>query len=160
MELDVGELRHPVDGQEHDQLAVGMTQFTTVDVDVADLIGLEPLAALLCLLDWKPGDAMALQAAVQGAAAEIGDGVLQAGAAESSAGTQPRWLPRPASAPCSSASSDPWARRRSSSACAICAPSSRSGRSGRQGRGRSLSTLGARLEYAASCGRCREERLP
>src|SRR5277367_7065328 len=78
MELDVGELRDPIDSQEHDQLAVGMTQFTTVDVDVADLIGLEPLAALLCLLDWKPGDAMALQAAVQGAAAEIGDGVLQA----------------------------------------------------------------------------------
>ena len=78
MELDVGELRHPIDGQEHDQFAVGVTQFTTVDVDVADLVGLEPLAALLCLLDWKPGDAMALQAAVQGAAAEIGYGVLQA----------------------------------------------------------------------------------
>jgi hypothetical protein len=45
---------------------------------IADLVGLEPLAALLCLLEWKPGDAMTLQAAVQGAAAEIGDGVLQA----------------------------------------------------------------------------------
>jgi hypothetical protein len=72
MELDVGELREPVDGQEHDQLAVGMTQFTTVDVDVADLVGLESLAALLCLLDWQPGDAVALQATMQGAAAEIG----------------------------------------------------------------------------------------
>ncbi len=78
MELDVGELRDPVDGQEHDQLAVGVTQFATVDVDVADLVGLEPLAVLLCLLRRKPGDAMALQAPVQGAAAEIGDGVLQA----------------------------------------------------------------------------------
>ena len=38
MELDVGELRDPVDGQEHDQLAVGVTQFATVDVDVADLV--------------------------------------------------------------------------------------------------------------------------
>jgi hypothetical protein len=77
MELDVGELRRPIDGQEHDQLAIGVTQFATVDVDVADLAGLEPLAALLCFLDWKPGDAVALQAAVQGAAAEIGDGVLR-----------------------------------------------------------------------------------
>src|SRR5271169_6407734 len=78
MELDVGELRDPIDGQEHDKLAVGMTQFTTVDVDVADLIGLEPLAVLLCLLDGKPGDAMALKAAVQRAGAEIGDSGLQA----------------------------------------------------------------------------------
>ena len=52
--------------------------FRSVDVDVADLVGLEPLAVLLCLLRRKPGDAMALQAPVQGAAAEIGDGVLQA----------------------------------------------------------------------------------
>jgi hypothetical protein len=44
-----------------------MTQFTTVDVDVADLVGLEPLAAVLCLLDWKAGGATALRA---GAAAE------------------------------------------------------------------------------------------
>src|ERR1700722_12789645 len=136
--------------------AVGVTQFATVDVDVADLVGLEPLAVLLCLLRRKPGDAMALKAAVQGAAAEIGrrptgNQAHRPGAAESSAGTLPRRLPRPASAPCSSASSDPWARPPSWSACAICAPSSRSGRSGRQGRGRCLSTLGARLEYAASC---------
>jgi hypothetical protein len=49
-----------------------MTQFTTVDVDVADLVSLEPLAALLCLLDWKPGDAMALQAAVQALRLRLG----------------------------------------------------------------------------------------
>ena len=48
--------------------------------------------------------------------------------------------------------------------CALLVPfvrlSSRSGRSGRQGPGCSLSTLGTRLDDAASCGRCREERLP
>ena len=77
MELDVGELRDAVDGQEHDQLAVGVTQLAAVDVDVADLVGLEPLALLLVLRP-AAGDAMALEAAVQGAAAEVGDGVLQA----------------------------------------------------------------------------------
>ena len=51
-------------------------------------------------------------------------------------------------------------RRPSWSACATCAPSSGSVRDGRQGPGCSLSTLGTRLEYAASCGRCREERFP
>ena len=50
VELDVGELRDPVDGQEHDELAVGVAQLAAVDVDVADLVGLEPLA----LSPWSP----------------------------------------------------------------------------------------------------------
>ena len=158
MELDVGELRDPVDGQEHDQLAVGVTQFATVDVDVADLVGLEPLAVLLCLLRRKPGDAMALQAPVQGAAAEIGDGVLQA--TKHIVQGQQSLLPERyhdgflgrRQHRALRRLRDPWARPPSWSACAICTPSSRSGPSGRQGRGRCLSTLGARLEYAASCG--------
>jgi hypothetical protein len=69
VELDVGELRDPIDGQEHDQLAVGVAEFAAVDVDVADLVGLEPLALLLGLLDRQSGDAMTLEAAMQGAAA-------------------------------------------------------------------------------------------
>ena len=36
VELDVGELRGPVDRQEHDQLAVGVAHLAAVDVDVAD----------------------------------------------------------------------------------------------------------------------------
>jgi hypothetical protein len=72
VELDVGELRNPVDRQEHDQLAVGVAQLAAVDVDVADLVGVEPLALLGGLLDRQPGDAVALQAAVQGAAARLG----------------------------------------------------------------------------------------
>ena len=39
VELDVGEFRDPVDRQEHDELAVGVSQFAAVDVDVADLVG-------------------------------------------------------------------------------------------------------------------------
>lgn len=55
-----------------------MAQFAAVDVDVADLVGLEPLALLGRLLDRQAGDAVALEAAMQGAAAEVGDGVFQA----------------------------------------------------------------------------------
>jgi len=51
VELDVGELGDPVDRQEHDQLAVGVAQLAAVDMDVADLVGLEPLALLSGLLD-------------------------------------------------------------------------------------------------------------
>ena len=35
-ELDVGKLRHAVDGQEHVQLALNQTQLADVDVDIAD----------------------------------------------------------------------------------------------------------------------------
>lgn len=47
-------------------------------MDVADLVGLEPFALRLGLIDRQPGDAVALEAAMQGAAAEVGDSVLQA----------------------------------------------------------------------------------
>ena len=33
---DVGELGDPVDGEEHEELAVGQAQFADVDMDVAD----------------------------------------------------------------------------------------------------------------------------
>ena len=36
MELDVGELEHPVDGEEHVQLAIRMTQLAAVDMDITD----------------------------------------------------------------------------------------------------------------------------
>ena len=78
VELDIGELRDPVDRQEHDEPAVGMSQLAAVEVDVADLIGLEPLALGLGLFDRQPGDAVALEAALQGAPAEVGDGIPQA----------------------------------------------------------------------------------
>ena len=73
---------------------------------------------------------------------------------------RPRWLRRPASGLCSWAPSDPLAHRPSPPARAIWRLSSGSVRTRRQGSGYSLSKLGARLEYAVLCGRCREERLP
>jgi hypothetical protein len=44
--------------------------------------------------------------------------------------------------------------------CATLGLPSDLARSGRQGSGCFLATLGVRFEHAASCGRCREERLP
>ena len=44
VEFDVGEFRDPVDRQEHDQLAVGVSQFAAVDVDIADPVALELVA--------------------------------------------------------------------------------------------------------------------
>jgi len=44
VELDMGELRHAVDGQDHVRLALGGAELGAVDVDVADLGFLERLA--------------------------------------------------------------------------------------------------------------------
>lgn len=78
VELDVGELGDPVDSQEHDELAIGVAEFSTVDVDIADLVSLEPFALLVAVFDRQPGDAMALKATVKRTPAEMGDGILQA----------------------------------------------------------------------------------
>jgi len=48
-----------------------------VDVHVADLAGLEPFALVVCLGQGPPEDVVPLEAAVEGAAAEVGDGVPQ-----------------------------------------------------------------------------------
>jgi hypothetical protein len=40
VELDIGELGHPIDGQ----LAIGVAQLAAVNVDIADFVGLKPLA--------------------------------------------------------------------------------------------------------------------
>ena len=76
MELDVGELRDAIDGEEHHEPAIGVTQLAAVDVNAVDFVGLEAFALLGRLLDRQPGDAVALEAAVQGAAAEMGDALL------------------------------------------------------------------------------------
>ena len=47
-------------------------------MDVADLVGLEPFALRLGLVDRQPGDTVALEAAMQRATAEVWDGVPQA----------------------------------------------------------------------------------
>jgi len=54
VELDIGELRDPISRQEHDQLILGVAQLAAVDVDVADLVSLEPLALLGGFFDRQP----------------------------------------------------------------------------------------------------------
>ena len=43
VELDVGELRDPVDSEEHDEFAIRVREFCTVDVDIANVVSFEPL---------------------------------------------------------------------------------------------------------------------
>jgi len=78
-EGDVDELRDAVDRQGHEQLARGQAELAEVDVDVADR-GLREVLALgsLLLIPRQAGDAVTHQAAVQGAAAELGDRLAQA----------------------------------------------------------------------------------
>ena len=112
----------PVHRQEHDQLLVGVSQFAAVDVDIADLVALEPIALVAGLFLRKPGDPMPLEATVERVPAEVGvwhpsgSPARRPAATASSGGTLPRWLPRLASAPCSSEPSAPSAHRPSWSA--------------------------------------------
>jgi hypothetical protein len=66
---DVDELRDAVDGEEHEELAFGQAQLADIGVDIADpgLGEALPLGGLLLTLR-QAGDAVPLQAAVQGAA--------------------------------------------------------------------------------------------
>jgi hypothetical protein len=78
-EGDVDELRRPVDGEEHVELAFGQAQLAGVDVDVADRgLGEAPALAGLLRVARQAGDAVPLQAAVERAAAERRDGLAQA----------------------------------------------------------------------------------
>jgi hypothetical protein len=77
VELDVGELRDAVDGQEHDEFAVGVSKFTAVDVDVSNIVSFEQLALFRGLARRQARDAMALEATMQGASAQVWDGVFQ-----------------------------------------------------------------------------------
>jgi hypothetical protein len=79
VEGDVGELGHPVDRQEHEEPAFAEAQLADVDVDVADR-GLGEASALggLLRVSRQAGDAVAPQAAVQGAPGQPRDGLAQA----------------------------------------------------------------------------------
>ncbi len=109
---------------------------------------------------------MTLEAAMQGAAGKLRDGVAKAthNVIERQEGAAPELdddrLLQPLTAPCCGAGSAPSRRRRWFAGRATWRRYSGSGRIGRQGRGCSLATLGARLEHAALFGRCREELLP
>ncbi len=78
-ELDVGELRHAIDGEEHVQLALGKAQLADVDVDIADC-GVGELASFRWLVRvvGQAGDAVAFEASMQAGACQLRDGVAQA----------------------------------------------------------------------------------
>jgi hypothetical protein len=69
VELDVSELGDAVDGEEEDEFAIRVREFCTVDMDIADVIGFEPLALFCGLGGRETRNAMALKATVQGASA-------------------------------------------------------------------------------------------
>ena len=65
VKLDIGEFRDAIDGEEHDQLAVGMAQFAAVDVDITDCCLCEPAALRRRLACQQPGAPMAFETAMQ-----------------------------------------------------------------------------------------------
>ncbi len=78
-EGDVGELGHPVDRQEHEELALRQAQLADVDVHVTDPGFREALApGGSLLIAGQARDAVPLKASVQGAARELGDRLAQA----------------------------------------------------------------------------------
>jgi hypothetical protein len=77
VELDVGELRDPVYGEEHDEFSVGVGEFGAVDVDIANIVSFEPLSLFRGFGRRESGDVMALKATVQSASAQVWNGVLQ-----------------------------------------------------------------------------------
>jgi hypothetical protein len=78
-EADVDELRDAVDRQEREELAPGQAQLADVDAHVTDLgLGKAPALGSPLFASGQPGDAVPLQAAVRGAAGQLGDGLAPA----------------------------------------------------------------------------------
>jgi len=77
VEFDIGELRDPINGEEQDEFAVGVCEFAAVDMDVANIVGFEPLPLFRGLTRGQARDTVALKAPMQGTSAEIGYGVFQ-----------------------------------------------------------------------------------
>ena len=78
VELDEGELRDAVDGEEHVDLAVGVAQLAAVDVDVTDRRLGEATALGHRLAGRQTRDAVAFEAAVQARSRQLRDLVAQA----------------------------------------------------------------------------------
>ena len=77
--LWLSELRDPVDGEEHVHLALGPAQFTSVDVDIANRrLGKPTALGFGFIALWQARDAVPLQATMQGAARQCGNGLAQA----------------------------------------------------------------------------------
>jgi len=78
VQFDKGELGGPVDGHQEIELALSGMDLGDINMEVAERIGLElALARLLALDVRQPGHAMALQAAMQRGAGQVGDRGLQ-----------------------------------------------------------------------------------
>src|SRR3954451_6420966 len=77
--VNVGELAHAIDCQEHVELAFCQAQVAVVDVDVADLgLGKAPALGGLLSAFGQSRDAVAHETAVKGAAGQLGDALAQA----------------------------------------------------------------------------------
>src|SRR3984885_6642864 len=79
MQLDVGELRDTIDGEEHVHLAFGATQLADIDMNIADRgLGKAPALGCSLLAAWQSGNPMPGKAAMERAAGEFGDALAQA----------------------------------------------------------------------------------
>jgi hypothetical protein len=78
VQLSEGELARAVDGDEQGEASLFRVHLGDVDVEVADRVGLEAGAlGLVAFGVRQPGDAVALQAAVQARAPQVRDGGLE-----------------------------------------------------------------------------------
>ena len=78
VQLDEGELRRSVDGDDEVELALRSSNLGDVDMKIADRIGLELALGGGFAFDLRqPGDLVALQTPVKGRARQMRDGRLQ-----------------------------------------------------------------------------------
>jgi hypothetical protein len=78
VQLGIRKLRGAVDGDIQVELAVFGTHFGTIDVEIADWIGLERLLlGLVTLNGWRAADAVPLQTTVECRSRQVGNGRLQ-----------------------------------------------------------------------------------
>ena len=71
------ELRNAIDGEEHVDLAVGMTQLTAVDVDVTNRRLGEATAFRLGFVNRQPRDAVAFETSMQARSRQLGNAIAQ-----------------------------------------------------------------------------------
>jgi hypothetical protein len=78
-EFGIGELRDPVDRQEHVNFAFSEPQLADIDVDIADRSVREPTSfGSVILALWQARDAVPLKASVETGARKLWNGVLHA----------------------------------------------------------------------------------
>ena len=78
VELNEGELRNAIDGEEHVELAIRVAELAAVDVDIADRGIGKPAALGRRVADRQARDAMAFEAAMQARTRKFWDLIAQA----------------------------------------------------------------------------------